>query len=149
MLHRWMRQLLTCFKNFRQGMHNYTHNTLHQPSMMKRHWAPKKTHELEKPLCGRPRKPRPLTRHLHTCFCLVGRARRTNSFIVSTRLHVVVRCFCWIELEGKLPTPHLHMTSFYDETDDESYSSFRCRHHILFTIHAFLIYLVYYLHVAL
>ncbi|KAH6982134.1 hypothetical protein BKA56DRAFT_656574 [Ilyonectria sp. MPI-CAGE-AT-0026] len=36
----------------------------HPDFMMKRHWAPI-SHEHEKPFCGRPRKPRPLTRRTH------------------------------------------------------------------------------------
>lgn len=40
-------------------------------SMMKRHWAPNTSHEQEKPICGRPRKPRPLI--LHRAHRIFGR----------------------------------------------------------------------------
>ncbi|KAH8729368.1 hypothetical protein BGZ61DRAFT_180220 [Ilyonectria robusta] len=106
----------------------------HPNFMMKRHWAPI-SHEHEKPFCGRPRKPRPLTRRTHRTND--GPRRATEADPASSASDCAMSCglLLQIKLSGSIRDNvsiciFLYHHAFLMKPDDESYPGFRCRHNI-------------------
>ena len=89
--------------------------------------------------CGRPRKPRPL-RQAWWCFLIHTRFCDGSLIISSSLVHCELYCHVGIST-GMASLIFFSCIAHRDDTlDDESYSSYRCRQHLLNTIHASLTY---------